>query len=470
VLVDDGSTDPYTLSVLAALEARAAADARALLAMVEGTAKATANAVPTSADASRTLADAQPPSADAQSPLLAGGAVSWPVRVHRLRANGYLGAARNAAAQLARGPWLFFMDDDNVAKPQMLALFARAAAASGARVLTCVNHKWPSAERPPQPPLAGLLAPRDADGGQAAAGGVGPLSAAAIDAWSGAGAASADSPERKGGQHWLPIGGCAALGAHANCYGDAHVLIRRDAFQAVGGYTSDYGLGLEDWELYARLTLRHGGQTDALTLHHAQQQRYHAGQQQHHHDQQQHHHHAGQQQHQHAEHRQRAGAEELDGAGRTRRSPIHHLVIPLPLYWYRLSRGGGMLARQHADSPEARAQRLADRLRSLRPYVQSTQLAEEVAEEASAASDGGDGAPWPASARAKPSLEALLLYSDGLRAYDERGALELCANGGTRAWLASIGLVAAVLLVGLRALRRGLQRRLLPRPPRDRSV
>lgn len=50
--------------------------------------------------------------------------------------NRYLGAARNHAARRARGDYLLFMDDDNVAKPHEISTYVRAAQVSGADILT----------------------------------------------------------------------------------------------------------------------------------------------------------------------------------------------------------------------------------------------------------------------------------------------------------------------------------------------
>ena len=47
------------------------------------------------------------------------------------KANGYLGAARNSAAALARGDYLLFMDDDNLAKSNMIETFVTAARTGG---------------------------------------------------------------------------------------------------------------------------------------------------------------------------------------------------------------------------------------------------------------------------------------------------------------------------------------------------
>ncbi len=54
---------------------------------------------------------------------------------------------------------------------------------------------------------------------------------------------------------FAPIGGVYATGAYANLYGDAHALFRRDALERLGGFSEDFGVGHEDWELLARATL-----------------------------------------------------------------------------------------------------------------------------------------------------------------------------------------------------------------------
>ena len=126
--------------------------------------------------------------------------------------NRYLGAARNTAARHARGEYLVFMDDDNVAKPHELSTFVKAAQASGADVLTCF-----------------------------------------IDAFRGKGEPGSYQVP---GARSLPIGGAAAVGMFKNCFGDANALIRRDVFEALGGFTEDYGIGHEDWEFFARAVLK----------------------------------------------------------------------------------------------------------------------------------------------------------------------------------------------------------------------
>ncbi len=127
--------------------------------------------------------------------------------------NRYLGAARNRAASEARGEYLLFMDDDNVAKRQEIATFAAVARHTGADLITCLMDRF-------QGPLAPWFY---------------------------------DDPELR----CLFAGPVPGLSLQQNTFGDANALCRRAAFLAVGGFTEDYGIGHEDWELFARLMV-HG--------------------------------------------------------------------------------------------------------------------------------------------------------------------------------------------------------------------
>ena len=127
-----------------------------------------------------------------------------------LQENRYLGAARNRAAAEARGTWLLFHDDDNIARPDMLERFLAAAEASGADIVT-----------------------------------------AAMATFSG----EAPAPDAEPKAIWLPVGAARAFGAIENVFGDANALIRRTAFEAMGGFSEDYGVGHEDWEFFARAVL-----------------------------------------------------------------------------------------------------------------------------------------------------------------------------------------------------------------------
>ena len=56
--------------------------------------------------------------------------------------NRYLGAARNAAAAVARGEWLLFLDDDNVLFPDAVSRLVRAARFSGADCVPAASIRF----------------------------------------------------------------------------------------------------------------------------------------------------------------------------------------------------------------------------------------------------------------------------------------------------------------------------------------
>jgi len=131
-------------------------------------------------------------------------------RVMRI-SNRYLGAARNAGFREARGKYVLFMDDDNYAKPGEVSTYVTAMEESGADVMTSFVDFFFSDDRPP---------------------------------------AAGERPS------YLFLGGSAEVGAYKNCFGDANSFVRASSFRAIGGYTEDYGVGFEDWELYANASLR----------------------------------------------------------------------------------------------------------------------------------------------------------------------------------------------------------------------
>ncbi len=123
--------------------------------------------------------------------------------------NRYLGAARNAAARRAKGEYLLFMDDDNLAKPHEFVTLLRVASQTNADLVTCFMDMF-------------------------------------------TGESPAETPEVR----WLFSGVDVTVGVARNCFGDANALVRRSCFESLGGFTEDYGVTHEDWEFFAKAILR----------------------------------------------------------------------------------------------------------------------------------------------------------------------------------------------------------------------
>ena len=121
--------------------------------------------------------------------------------------NRYLGAARNGAARAATGDYVYFLDDDNVLKPEAIATLVRAAETIGADCLGSFS-----------------------------------------DIFRGAG------PPRAATAGWriLQAGDDGGFTLFQNAILDGNALCRRDAFLELGGNTEDYGIGKDDQEFFAR--------------------------------------------------------------------------------------------------------------------------------------------------------------------------------------------------------------------------
>ncbi|HEY9250869.1 MAG TPA: glycosyltransferase, partial [Rariglobus sp.] len=133
-------------------------------------------------------------------------------QVLRQPENRFPGAARNRAARAARGEYLMFMDDDNVAKPGEITTFVNAARRTGADVLTCF-----------------------------------------LDTFDGVHAAG---PGQKINSRLLFLGDCVSAGALHNVFGDTNSLVRRQTFLDLGGFHEQWGVNHEDYEFMAKVALR----------------------------------------------------------------------------------------------------------------------------------------------------------------------------------------------------------------------
>ncbi len=126
--------------------------------------------------------------------------------------NQFACAARNLAATRARGRFLMFMDDDNVAKPHEVSTLVKAAQSSDADIVCCFHDAFRGEKAP----------------------GVN------------------DAPELR---HPF-LGPAVSLSVWHNALGDTNMLIRSEVFEALGGFTEEYGVGHEDREMLARAVLQ----------------------------------------------------------------------------------------------------------------------------------------------------------------------------------------------------------------------
>jgi GT2 family glycosyltransferase/glycosyltransferase involved in cell wall biosynthesis len=130
-----------------------------------------------------------------------------------MQENKYLGAARNAGWRDARAEYILFHDDDNICMTHQLGMLLSVARRTNADILTSALAVFTGDDAP------------DPD-------------------W-----------ERTAECIWVPLGGCAPLGLFQNCFGDAHALVRRRLLGELGGFSEDFGIGHEDFELFARAAL-----------------------------------------------------------------------------------------------------------------------------------------------------------------------------------------------------------------------
>ena len=138
----------------------------------------------------------------------------WPFRLTVLRQpNRYLGAARNAGVRATDADRIVFMDDDNLAFPNLVERLDDAMSRTGADIVTCQMSIFRDPAGEPEP-------------------------AALLDA-----------------ERWGFIGGALELGLSLNCFGDATGLYRRDVFDRIGFFHERRGVGHEDWHLHARAAL-----------------------------------------------------------------------------------------------------------------------------------------------------------------------------------------------------------------------
>jgi len=138
------------------------------------------------------------------------------------QANAGPGAARNVAVEHAKGDYLLFMDDDNIALAHEIERFMTAALISGADVLTCLPGRHPETTVGP-PPVARLP--------------------------------TADPAYPLCDLDWTPVGASLALCTMINCLGDGNALYKRSVFKALGGF-SESRSSFEDLRLLSLAVVR----------------------------------------------------------------------------------------------------------------------------------------------------------------------------------------------------------------------
>ena len=127
--------------------------------------------------------------------------------------NRYLGAARNHAIAQTESEYIIFLDDDDIAFPNLVQTLVTAAEATAADIVNCLPLYMAEQRRNEAYPFPDQFAEKAS---------------------------------------YVPTGGPLSLAPLDNCFGMSTSLLRRSALTKLGGYTEDYGIGHEDFELYVR--------------------------------------------------------------------------------------------------------------------------------------------------------------------------------------------------------------------------
>jgi glycosyltransferase involved in cell wall biosynthesis len=139
----------------------------------------------------------------------------WPFPIRVLRCeNRYLGAARNEGIRSTDAEFLIFMDDDNIAFPDLIEVLVESCRRMNADIVTSQMAIFRDAQAEPELTLL------------------------------------------RTGERWCFTAGPTELGLSVNCFGDATGIYKREVFDKVGFYHEWRGIGHEDWHLHARASLQ----------------------------------------------------------------------------------------------------------------------------------------------------------------------------------------------------------------------
>jgi glycosyltransferase involved in cell wall biosynthesis len=140
--------------------------------------------------------------------------------------NAFVDAARNSAAARGESEYILFVDSDDVPALNAVARMREAITLSGDDALICASYFFAS-DRPP------------------------------FDLTTG-------EPTVPAYATCIPLGIDLVGGlVDPSSFGGSMFIVRRSAFEAIGGFTERRGAGHEDWELYVRLALA-GYKVDVL--------------------------------------------------------------------------------------------------------------------------------------------------------------------------------------------------------------
>jgi glycosyltransferase involved in cell wall biosynthesis len=157
------------------------------------------------------LVDDGTPDPDLAAEVARLAAEPWtrPLRFIR-QENRYLGAARNEGTRQARGDLLVYLDDDDLLAPGYVSTLVTAITASGADAVSCAITTYDDDDGYLEGPPTGT---------------------------------------------WCFLGDAAEIAPVWNLLGGAAMVVRREAWAAVGGFHERHGVGHEDWDFLLRVVL-----------------------------------------------------------------------------------------------------------------------------------------------------------------------------------------------------------------------